>query len=36
MNLKFLAPSLLAGALLAHGAVLPRAAAAHDYLVTGS
>lgn len=36
MRVKFLAPALLAGALLACGAVLPRAAAAHDYLVTGA
>lgn len=36
MNLKPLAASLLAGALLARGAVLPRAAAARDYLVTGA
>ncbi len=36
MNLKFLAPSLLAGAWLVVGAVMPRAAAAHDYRITGA
>ena len=36
MNPKFLASFLLAGALFVVGAVMPRAAVAHDYLVTGA
>jgi quinohemoprotein amine dehydrogenase beta subunit len=36
MRVNFLAPALVAGALLVCSNVIPRSAAAHDYLVTGA
>jgi quinohemoprotein amine dehydrogenase beta subunit len=36
MRVKILAPALLAGSLLACAVMMPRDAAAHDYLVTGA